>query len=230
MTVVQKLKKGLVVSCQALEGEPFHGPMFMAAFARAAALGGAVGIRTNGVQEVEVCKQITGLPVIGIHKILDAEDRMCITPTFSHAKALVYAGAAMVALDARRERPFGEPLDILIPKVRSELHVPVLADCKTLEDAKGAIELGADMVSTTFGYMTHSLGIQPDFNLLEELCSLSVPVIAEGGFWCPKEAKKALSLGAWAVVIGAAITRPLEITKRFVRAMEDKDSPSCLDS
>ena len=43
--------------------------MLMAAMARAVQLGGAVGIRTNGRQEVEVIKKLTGLPVIGIHKV-----------------------------------------------------------------------------------------------------------------------------------------------------------------
>src|SRR5690554_4700051 len=101
MAILDQVKGGLIVSCQALDEEPLHGPMLMAAMARAAALGGAVAIRTNGYQEVEVIKKITGLPVIGIKKVVNSEGEMCITPTFAHAKALALAGAEIVAVDVR---------------------------------------------------------------------------------------------------------------------------------
>ena len=115
MAILDQVKGGLIVSCQALDEEPLHGPMLMAAMARAAALGGAVAIRTNGYQEVEVIKKITGLPVIGIKKVVNSEGEMCITPTFAHAKALALAGAEIVAVDVRWNRPFGEPLEELLP-------------------------------------------------------------------------------------------------------------------
>ena len=51
---------------------------------------------------------------------------------------------------------------------------------------------------------------------------LPVPVIAEGGFWYPEQVVKALELGAWAVVVGTAITRPKDITARFVRAIKNE--------
>lgn len=56
MSVLHAVHRGLIVSCQALEEEPLHGPMLMAAMARAVQLGGAVGIRANGPQDVEVIK------------------------------------------------------------------------------------------------------------------------------------------------------------------------------
>ena len=220
MNALENVKNGLIVSCQALEGEPLHGPIIMAGMARAAALGGAVGIRTNGVQEVEVIKKITGLPVIGIEKVTDQKGRMCITPTFAHAEALVKAGADIIAVDVRQERPFGEPLARLLPGIRQELGVLVLADCSSFEDAKSAAEIGVDVVAPTFGFQENSIGIEPDFELLVKMIDLGIPVIAEGGFWYPEQVVKAFELGAWAVVVGSAITRPLEITKRFVKALK----------
>jgi len=217
--VLDRVRHGLIVSCQALEGEPLHGPMLMAAMARAAQLGGAVGIRTNGVEEVEVIKKMTGLPVIGIKKVTNDQGQMCITPSFAHAKELVQAGADLVAIDVRHERPFGEPLGELLPRIRQELKIKVMADCATLEDAKKAAEIGVDVLASTFGFRQREIGIEPDFHLLEDLLGLGLPVIAEGGFWYPEQVVQAFKMGAWSVVVGSAITRPLEITKRFVQAL-----------
>jgi N-acylglucosamine-6-phosphate 2-epimerase len=220
MDVLERIHKGIIVSCQALEDEPLHGPMLMAAMARSAALGGAVGIRTNGAQEVEVCKRITSLPIIGIKKVEDTLGQICITPTFAHAEALVRAGADIVAVDARQDRPHGEPLIELFPRIRTELGAKVMADCATFADAQAACEIGVDLISTTFGFKENALGIEPDYQLLEDVSRLGTPVIAEGGFWYPEQVVQAMQLGVWAVVIGSAITRPMEITRRFVRAIE----------
>lgn len=222
MTFLDSVKDKLIVSCQALDEEPLHGPMFMAAMARAAALGGAAGIRTNGVQEVEVIKKITSLPVIGIQKVTDDAGRICITPTFAMAKALALVGADMIAVDVRKTRPFGEPLGELLPQIRQKLGVLVLADCATLNDARGALDIGVDALAPTFGFLENSIGIEPDFALLREMVQLGLPVIAEGGFWYPEQVVEAFKLGAWSVVVGSAITRPMEITKRFVRALENE--------
>lgn len=220
MGVLRTIQRGLIVSCQALEEEPLHGPMLMAAMARAVQLGGAVGIRANGPQDVEVIKRITGLPVIGIHKMTNGAGEMAITPTFSLAEELVRSGADIIAVDVRRTRPFGEPLAELLPRIRRELGVPVMADCATVEDARAAVEIGVDLVASTFGFRQNGLGTEPDFQLLRDMLQLGVPVVAEGGFWYPEQVVEALELGVWAVVVGSAITRPLEITRRFVRAIE----------
>lgn len=220
--VLEQLHHGLIVSCQALDDEPLHGPMLMAAMARSAALGGAVGIRTNGVQEVEVIKKITNLPVIGIKKVTGQGGEICITPSFGHAKALAQAGADLVAVDVRRARPFGEPLEELLPRIRQELNIIVMADCGTLEDAEVAVKIGVDVLATTFGFNQNEIGIEPDFQLLQGMLELDLPVIAEGGFWLPGQVTEALEMGAWSVVVGSAITRPKEITKRFVRAIENR--------
>lgn len=198
-------------------GKLDHGGFYC--IGRAVQLGGAVGIRTNGRQEVEVIKKLTGLPVIGIHKVTNEAGELAITPSFSLAEDLVQAGADIVAVDVRQTRPFGEPLAELLPRIRRELGVPVMADCATMEDARAALAIGVDLIASTFGFRENELGTEPDFELLEGLLQLGAPVIAEGGFWYPEQVVKALEMGVWSVVVGSAITRPLEITKRFVRAL-----------
>lgn len=222
MNFLEQVRNGLIVSCQALEEEPLHGPMLMAAMARAAALGGAVGIRTNGNQEVEVIKKITSLPVLGIKKITDHKGQVAITPTFAHAAALKMAGADMIAVDVRQTRPFGEPLEELLPRIRRDLGVMVLADCQSIADAKNALKIGVDALAPTFGFQENSIGVEPNFDLLKEMIAFGLPVIAEGGFWYPEQVVKAFKLGSWSVVVGSAITRPMEITKRFVQALQNE--------
>ena len=68
--VIQQIKGGLIVSCQALEDEPLHGPILMGAMAFAAKEGGAAGIRAMELGMLRVIKAMTGLPVIGIDKRL----------------------------------------------------------------------------------------------------------------------------------------------------------------
>lgn len=219
LDILESLRGGLIVSCQALEEEPLHGPMLMAAMARAAAIGGAVGIRTNGVQDVEVCSKITGLPVIGIQKEVSEKGELCITPTFQSAEPLARAGACIIAVDCRHERPFGDPLSELIPALKERLNVLVMADCRTVADAERAVAYGADLVASTFAFQEGKWGAEPSFEVIEQMAKLPVPCIAEGGIWVPEQAIRALEVGAWAVVVGSAITRPQDITARFVRAL-----------
>jgi N-acylglucosamine-6-phosphate 2-epimerase len=97
-----------------------------------------------------------------------------------------------------------------------------MADCGSLEDAKLAKEIGVDVIAPTFGFQENSIGVEPDFQLLKEMIVLDLPVIAEGGFWYPEQVVEAFELGAWAVVAGTAITRPMDITKRFVQALRNE--------
>ncbi|ALS29449.1 N-acetylmannosamine-6-phosphate 2-epimerase [Paenibacillus sp. 32O-W] len=218
-SMLEQLRNGLVVSCQALEHEPLHGAHIMARMARAAEEGGAVGIRANGAEDVAAIKQVTGLPVIGLVKQNYADSEVFITPTWKEVEQLITAGADIVALDAtRRRRPNGETLESLITAMK-EQGQPIMADVSTMEEAEYAESLGVDCVSTTLsGYTSYSpQKAGPDYELVKRAVKqLSIPVIAEGRIWSPKEAVKMLELGAYAVVVGTAITRPQEITKRYV--------------
>lgn len=214
---------GLIVSCQALPGEPFFGSWFMAVMAHAAERGGAVGIRANGVHDVAAIRQVTRLPVIGLAKVTYPGSPVYITPTYAEAQALAEAGADVIALDATmRPRPGGEELLELIQRIHGELGLPVLADVSTVAEGVEAVRAGADMCSTTLaGYTEESHGRPlPDLDLVEQLARrVHVPVLAEGGISSPEQALAALRRGAHAVVVGTAITRPQEITRRYVEAL-----------
>jgi len=219
---IERIKGGLVVSCQSEEGNPFHSPEMMARFARSAELGGAAGIRAKA-PDIRAIKRMCSLPILGIDKVYFEGFEVYITPRFEDAQRIAAAGADLIALDATpRPRPGGEHVADIVRRIKEELRLPVMADISTVEEALAAERMGADLVATTLsGYTSYSpRGEGPDWALLEAIVgAVKVPVIAEGGITSPAEARRAIDMGAWAVVIGSAITRPVEITKRFVRAM-----------
>ncbi|MFT4416490.1 N-acetylmannosamine-6-phosphate 2-epimerase [Fredinandcohnia humi] len=224
MNLIEQLKGKLIVSCQALEDEPLHGSKYMAKMALAAKVGGAAGIRANGVSDVREIKQMTGLPVIGIIKKVYQDSEVYITPTLSEVKDLLETKAEIIALDATlRKRPNGEKLAALISYIKQNSQAYVMGDISTFEEGLEAINLGVDLLSTTLsGYTQMTRHIHgPNFSLLESLVKLNkVPVIAEGQISTPSQAVEALQRGAQAVVVGTAITRPQVITEQFVNAIK----------
>ncbi|NIX76387.1 N-acetylmannosamine-6-phosphate 2-epimerase [Microvirga terricola] len=218
-------KGALVVSCQARADNPLHGPIFMSAMARAAAAGGAKGFRANGAEDVAAIRAVSTMPIIGISKVWDDRFPVYITPDFDSASRIAAAGADVIALDATPRPRNGEPVDRLIARIRSELKREVFADISTLEEGKAASAHGATYIATTLsGYTeetaaTKTLG--PDLDLLSALvAAVPTPVIAEGCFDTPELVEAAFECGAYAVVVGTAITNPREITKKFARATE----------
>lgn len=213
------------MSCQALKDEPLYGSDFMAAMAKAAQVGGARGIRANGPDDVVAIRRAVDLPLIGLFKQFHPEADVYITPTFDSARAVVKAGADIVALDAtRRLRPGHMEVSALIRQIKDELRVPVLADISTLEEGIAAAQMGADVVATTLVGHTPYTAHQKEFDIefIRTLAqSVEVPVVAEGGIWSPDEALRALEAGALAVVVGSAITRPQLITERFVEKLQE---------
>ena len=218
-----RIHGGLIVSCQALEDEPLHGAHIMAAMARAALEGGAVGIRANSPADITAIRAAVDLPIIGLYKASIPGQPVYITPTLRHAIAVAEAGADIIALDATL-RPHPQDLDAagLIRQVKETTGKPVLADVASYADGVAAWQAGADAVSTTLsGYTPDSPPQEePDFALLARLAAaLPVPVIAEGRIATPDQAARALDLGAFAVVVGSAITRPQWITRQFVQTL-----------
>jgi putative N-acetylmannosamine-6-phosphate epimerase len=222
MSIIDTIKGGLIVSCQAEEGNPFFLPDLMGRFARAAEAGGAVGIRAK-LPDIAAIKQWCSLPVVGMDKVWIEGFDVFITPRLEDAQRIAAAGAEIIALDCTpRPRPDGLTVEETIRRIRQELKVPVMADISTLPEAVAAEKAGADIVATTLsGYTPYApRGEGPDWGLLEGIVrAVNVPVIMEGAVATPAEARAALEIGAWAVVVGTAITRPTEITKRFVKAM-----------
>jgi N-acylglucosamine-6-phosphate 2-epimerase len=211
----------LVVSCQAGPGNPFQAPEPMALMARAAEAGGAAAIRANGASDVAAIRAVTRLPIIGLNKVGDP-DGVYITPTFESAVGIVEAGADLVALDGTlRPRPDGAELADQIGRIHRELGVPVLADVDTLEAGLAAREAGADLVATTLsGYTNGRVPVGPDVELVRQLVAkLDCPVVAEGRIRTPDDVRAVCEAGAYAVVVGYAITNPMDITARLVGAI-----------
>ena len=216
------VKGKLIVSCQALEDEPLHGAEVMAKMALAAKIGGAAAIRANGPADIRAIKQMVDLPMIGLYK--QGDSGVYITPTFAAAAEIAEAGADIIALDCtNRPRPDGLPVCELIDRIHRELKRPTFADVSTLSEAQAAAAAGVAMAAPTLSGYTENSPAQdgPDFDLLASMIeTLPIPVIAEGRIHTPEQARRALELGAWAVVVGSAITRPRTITARFIQALE----------
>lgn len=217
-----KLRRGgLIVSCQAREDNPLHGPTFMGAMALAARDGGAVAIRANGPEDVRAVK-VAGLPVIGIHKLFSADVPVYITPSIAAAEALAAAGADIIALDCTARPRHGDEPAAIIAHIR-QLGLESFADISTLEEGLAAAAMGANYVATTLsGYTSYTepKPATPDLELIRALAGrIETPIVAEGRFNTPELARAAIDAGAHAVVVGTMITNPREITRGFARAV-----------
>lgn len=227
--LLRKIKGNLIVSCQALEGEPLYleNGSVMPLMAKAAKQAGASAIRTNGVRDVIGIKEETNLPIIGIIKKGYEGYEQYITVTMDEVDQLVKAGADIIAIDCTlRERVDGRTVAEFIKEIKKKYpQIILMADISNFEEGINAWESGIDMVGTTLsGYTPYTLKLEePDFKLIEDLSkNIDIPVIAEGRIHTPEQAARALDLGAHAVVVGGAITRPLEIATRFVDAISKR--------
>ena len=225
--ILEKIKNKVIISCQASSGDPIHENDCLLSIVKSVIMGGAFGLRLAGKKDIENTRKISNIPIIGITKPdllpINWKKTVYITPAFRDAKEISEAGADIIAIDGTsRPRP-EENLEELIQKIHSELNKPVMVDCATLEEGLNCEKLGADIISTTLSGYTqetlHKNNGEPDFELLESLVkTVKIPVILEGRIWTVEHVKKAFELGAYAVVIGSAVTRPQLITKRFIDA------------
>lgn len=215
------MNTGLIVSCQALDNEPLHSSFIMSKMALAAKEGGAVGIRANTVEDIKAIKNEVDLPIIGIIK-KDYEGMISyITPTIKEVEELVNSKVDVIAVDAT----INQDLEFLKSLKRLYPNQKFMADISTVEEGIRAAEIGFDYVGTTLvGYTEQSKGVN-NFEVLEKLIKeCKKPVIAEGNFDTPEKARKAMEMGAFAVVVGGAITRPQLITKKFINSFKLPDS------
>lgn len=223
------MKNTVIVSCQATPGEPLYckEASVMPLMARAAKLAGAKMIRTSSARDIVGIKEETGLPVIGLIKREYPGYLGRITMTMREVDECMEAMADIVSTDCTN-CPRGDGLTPaeFLRRVRAKYpNIIIMADCATLEEAVAAYEAGADLVGTTMNGYTPQTADQtgePNVELVRRMVKvLPCPVIAEGRIHTPQQAREMLEAGAWAVVVGGAITRPLEIAARFMKAVED---------
>ncbi|MFG3612626.1 N-acetylmannosamine-6-phosphate 2-epimerase [Rummeliibacillus stabekisii] len=221
--MIQQVKDGLIVSCQALPNEPLHSSFIMSKMALAAWQGGAKGIRANSKEDILAIKEEVDLPIVGIVKRDYRDSDIYITATTKEIDELLESQCDMIAMDAtNRKRPGDIHLSELVAYVKEKApECQLMADIATLEEAIEAERLGFTCISTTLhGYTEKTKGkklYDNDFEFLKNVLSqIKIPVIAEGNILTPEMYQRCMEIGAHACVVGGAITRPKEITQRFV--------------
>lgn len=226
----KNISKGLIVSCQALPNEPLYGRDTMPKMAMAAYLGGAVGIRANTVRDINaIYRKLDGkVPIIGLIKKVYADSPVYITPTLNEVKSLIKSKCDVIALDATlRDRPAKQKLADLVRYIRNNSDKAIMADIATLDEALNAEKLGFDYISTTlrsYTEETEGVGI-PDIDFCKLLFDTikNSTVVAEGGIHTFTEVDEILNIGIDRIIIGGAITRPMEITKNYVKVFNAND-------
>lgn len=228
--LLEVFKNGLIVSCQALPHEPLYVEEggIMPLFAKAAYEAGAVGIRANSVRDILQIKAQVDLPIIGLIKQNYPNSEAYITPTMLEVDALVTTGCDVIAVEfTSHTREDKQSPSAFIAQIKERYpNVLIMADCATLNDACAAEAAGVDFLGTTMGGYTPDSDMTdgPNFELVKQITAkCKAPVFAEGRIHSPDQARKMLELGAHCVIVGGAITRPKEITDRFVRAIKSVD-------
>ncbi len=219
-----QIRSGLIVSCQTGDNPEFSSPEDMVKFARAAMAGGAYAIRSEGEDSLQAIKAAVNLPLIGLKKGYFQDGTVRISRELKEIENMVKLGVDVVAIDATYRPWDGLDGPAIIQKVRAEFDVIVMADISSAEDGFAAVQAGAHCLSTTLaGYTPQTQADKktgPNLELISQLVSkVDIPVIAEGRYNTPAEAISAMQRGAWAVVVGSAITRPQLITSWFATAL-----------
>lgn len=214
---LEDIRGGLIVSCQPVVGGPMDRPDIVAAFCLAALDGGASALRIEGSDNISHVRPMTKAPIIGLIKRDLSGSAVRITPLLTDIENLVEAGADIIAFDAT-DRPRPHTTESLLKAVHAANAI-AMADCSTFDEGAHALQLGADLIGTTLsGYTEDREPVGPDLELVSALVALSPRIIAEGRYRTTEQAADAMRRGAFAVVVGSAITRTEHVTNWFSRA------------
>lgn len=229
------LHGGLVVSCQAYPGEPMRDSHTMAQVAASVEAGGALAVRAQGTDDIAAVNAAVAVPVIGILK--DGNEGVFITPTLTHARAVLEAGADILALDGTtRPRPDGLDLVTTVRAIRQDYgDVPIMADCDSVSSALAALDSGVNLIGTTLAGYTGARPktIGPDLPFIDELIAAlpaGTPIAAEGRVHTPEQARDVIDRGAFCAVVGTAITHPTTITSWFADAAREVGLPPFVEA
>ncbi len=229
--ILQRLRNTIIASVQAMPDEPLYDENCILNMSKSIVeLASCPALRLAGARDIKnIKKHLPNTIVIGITKPSkipeNYKELVYITPTVDDCKAIIEAGADIVAFDGTtRKRPNNETLKDIIKYIKDN-NKTAMADIATFEEAKNAFLLGCDIVSTTLsGYTleTQDKPNAPDFELVKKIKKeLNVFTILEGKIWEKGDVEKAFNFGCDAVVIGSAITRPQLIYKRFLEGINN---------
>ena len=219
------IKRGLIVSCQAEGDDPFNSPEAVTLFAKAAVMGGAVGIRSEGIEKTKSILREVKVPVIGLLKSKFEDGYVRITGSFDDVEQLIKTGCQIIAVDGTFRKREGLRGPEFISEIKKRFDIIIMADISTYAEGVACVDYGADCISTTLSGYTPDTKYypmdKPDFDIIEKLVKdVSIPIIAEGRINRPEQASGMIARGAWSVVVGTAVTRPRVITSWYVEAIK----------
>lgn len=217
--VFEQIRYGLIASCQPVDDGPMDHPEIVAAMAQASVIGGAAGLRVEGIDNLKVTRKAVNVPIIGIVKRDLPDSPVRITPFLQDIEALAAAGADIIAVDGtNRTRPVD--IESAVKKIK-QVGCLAMADCSDLEEGLYCWKLGFDIVGSTMsGYTGDEVPDEPDYQLVKDLNSAGCCVMAEGRYNTPELAKIAIEMGAYSVTVGSALTRLEHIVSWFVNAVK----------
>ncbi|HDR1022530.1 TPA: N-acetylmannosamine-6-phosphate 2-epimerase [Pasteurella multocida] len=217
--VLEQIKYGLIASCQPVDNGPMDSPEIVAAMAQASVIGGAAGLRIEGIENLKAVRKVVNVPIIGIVK-RDLEDSpVRITPFLKDVEDLAAAGADIIAFDGtHRVRP--TTIEETVKRIK-ELGCLAMADCSNFEEGMHCQNLDVEIIGSTMsGYTGGEVPAEPDYQLVKDLKAAGCRVMAEGRYNTPELAKVAIEIGAYSVTVGSALTRLEHIVSWFADSVK----------
>lgn len=217
--VLEQIKYGLIASCQPVDDGPMDSPEIVAAMAQASVIGGAAGIRIEGIDNLKAVRKVVNVPIIGIVKRDLDDSPVRITPFIKDVEELAAAGADIIAFDGtNRVRP--TTIEETVKRIK-ELGCLAMADCSNFEEGMYCQNLGVEIIGSTMsGYTGGEVPEEPDYQLVKDLNAAGCRVMAEGRYNTPALAKVAIEIGAYSVTVGSALTRLEHIVSWFADSVK----------